>query len=240
MLPGLQRFDILAIANPSLAVESEFMTPVVFWDEDTQHDFMDPDGKLYVPGAERIVPNLARLTRCARQYSVPIVAVMCDHTESDAEISTQPDWRSTFPAHCLRGTPGQERIDATAPRHPTYIENRPYTHAELEAFWRTCRGEIVIKKQGLDPFSNPATAVLLDVIDPRTVVVYGVAEDVCVHHAIMGLSGGGRRIWYVSDASQPINAEDALRCENEWRQRGVEFVNTAAVIRAVERRQFKP
>ncbi len=216
------------------------MTPIVFWDEDTQHDFMDPDGKLYVPGAEQIIPNLERLTYCARQHGVPIIALMCDHTESDAEISAQPDFRSTFPPHCIRGTRGQERIDATTPRHPAYIENRPYTHAELETLWRTRRGEIVVKKQALDPFSNPATAVLLEIIDPQTVVVYGVAEDFCVHHAIMGLSGRGRRVWYARDASQPINVDAAQQCEAEWRRRGVEFVNTADVIAAVESGKFKP
>ena len=36
--------------------------PVIFWDVDTQHDFMDPDGKLYVKGAELIMPKLAQLT----------------------------------------------------------------------------------------------------------------------------------------------------------------------------------
>jgi nicotinamidase/pyrazinamidase len=215
------------------------MTPVVFWDEDTQHDFMDPDGKLYVPGAERIIPNLDRLTRCARQHGVPIIALMCDHTESDAEISAQPDFRSTFPPHCIRGTRGQERIDATTPQHPAYIENRPYTHTELEALWRTHRGEIVIKKQALDPFSNPGTALLLDVIDPRTVVVYGVAQDFCVHHAIMGLVDRRRRVWYVRDASQPISAEGAQRCEAEWRRRGIEFVSTADVVEAVESGKLK-
>jgi hypothetical protein len=34
----------------------------VFWDVDTQVDFMSPEGKLYVPGAETIAPNLGRLT----------------------------------------------------------------------------------------------------------------------------------------------------------------------------------
>ena len=215
------------------------MTPVIFWDEDTQHDFMDADGKLYVPGAERIIPNLERLTRCARQHRVPIVAVMCDHTESDAEIAVDPDFRTTFPPHCMHGTPGQQRIDATAPRNPVYIENRPYTHTELETLLRARPREIVLKKQALDPFSNPATAVLLDVLDPRTIIVYGVAEDFCVYYAIMGLSGGDRRVWYVRDASQPIDAERAKRCEVEWARRKVEFVTTAEVLRAVERRQFK-
>ena len=36
--------------------------PVIFWDVDTQHDFMDPDGKLYVQGAELIKPKLEQLT----------------------------------------------------------------------------------------------------------------------------------------------------------------------------------
>ena len=38
------------------------MARVLFWDVDTQYDFMRADGKLYVPDAERLIPNLKRLT----------------------------------------------------------------------------------------------------------------------------------------------------------------------------------
>ena len=32
------------------------MARVIFWDVDTQYDFMQPDGKLSVPGAQDIIP----------------------------------------------------------------------------------------------------------------------------------------------------------------------------------------
>ena len=41
-----------------------------FWEVDTQADFMLPTGKLYVPGAERLLPNIRRLTEAARQGRV--------------------------------------------------------------------------------------------------------------------------------------------------------------------------
>jgi nicotinamidase/pyrazinamidase len=206
------------------------MTPVIFWDEDTQHDFMDAGGKLYVPGAERIIPNLQRLTRFAREHKIQIVAVMCDHTAADAEISSHPDFKETFPPHCMRGSRGQERIDATAPQHPLFLENRPYTRGEVEGLLRNHRGEIVIKKQALDPLTNPATAIVLDILRPQTVIVYGVATDFCVHRAIMGLSTGTRRVCFVTDASQPIDPEAAKQCEATWRQRGVETVTTEDIV----------
>ena len=37
----------------------------VFIDVDTQLDFLFPSGALYVPGAERLIPTLAHLTRYA-------------------------------------------------------------------------------------------------------------------------------------------------------------------------------
>lgn len=206
------------------------MTRIIFWDEDTQRDFMEPDGKLYVPGAEHIVPNLEKLTRCAREYGVQIVAVMCDHTEADAEISSAPDYQTTFPPHCMRGTRGQERLEATRPRDPLYLENRAYTRAEMTERLRQHRGEIVIKKQALNPLSNPATATLLEVLAPQTVIVYGVASDFCVHQAIMALADGKRRVCFVRDAAKAINAEAAAQCEAEWRQRGVEVVSTDDIV----------
>jgi len=206
------------------------MTRVIFWDEDTQHDFMDPDGRLYVPHAEQIVGALEQLTHCAREHGIPIIAVMCDHTETDAEISTQPNYQTTFPPHCMRGTRGQQRIAATAPQHGLYIENRVYTRAELEHLLRGHRGEIVIKKQALDPFSNPATDVIVSLLDPEVVIVYGVAQDFCVNQAVIGLTDRRRRVCVVRDATKPINAYGAMQCEAEWRRRGVEFATTADVV----------
>ena len=42
-------------------------TKVILWEVDTQADFMLPGGKLYVPGAEKLIPNIKRLADAARQ-----------------------------------------------------------------------------------------------------------------------------------------------------------------------------
>ena len=78
----------------------------VFWDVDTQVDFMLPSGSLPVPDAERLRPNLGRLTETARAQRITIVHTADDHDPHDPEIADDPDFVETFPAHCLRGTPG--------------------------------------------------------------------------------------------------------------------------------------
>ena len=86
------------------------MTKLIFWDVDTHYDFMKPDGKLYVTGSEDIIPAVQALTDFAHAHRIPIVASADDHEPSDPEISDTPDWKSTFPPHCMRGTPGQRKI----------------------------------------------------------------------------------------------------------------------------------
>ena len=71
------------------------MPRVIFWDVDTQYDFMHADGKLYVPDAERIIDNLKRLTDYAHGHGICLVASADDHVNSHAEISdTPPDGRA--------------------------------------------------------------------------------------------------------------------------------------------------
>jgi nicotinamidase/pyrazinamidase len=206
------------------------MTRIVFWDVDTQRDFMEPGGALYVPGAEQLIPNLRRLTHHARGGAGRIVASICDHTASDAEISTAPDFRRTFPPHCLRGTPGREKITATRPLRPVFVENRVYERAELERLVSGHTGEIVVKKQEFDVFTNPAAGLLVEILRPEHVVVYGVAQDVCVHRAILGLAARGVGVRFVEDASRPIDPEAAAGCTDAWRGLGVHFVTTADVV----------
>lgn len=79
----------------------------VFFDIDTQIDFMYPAGALYVPGAERIVPVIAELNRKA-----PIViSTMCAHAEDDPEFQI-------YGPHCVQGTTGQQKPAATLLNDP--------------------------------------------------------------------------------------------------------------------------
>ena len=96
----------------------------VFWDVDTQVDFMRPDGKLYVDGAERIVANLAALTDFAHGRGIRIVGSSDNHDPGDDELSETPDFVDTFPPHCLRGTEGQARIPETLLRSVLSLSRR--------------------------------------------------------------------------------------------------------------------
>ena len=206
------------------------MVRLIFWDVDTQRDFMEPDGALYVPQAEALTPQLERLTRYARERGITIVASMDDHEDSDPEISHSPDFRLTFPPHCLRGTAGREKIPPTQLHHPVVLENRPYEHNELARLLPAQGAEIIITKQQFDVFSNPATPTLLSVLRPDTVAVYGVALDVCVHQAILGLTGCVRRVLFVEDAARAIDQKAAERCTAHWLRLGVTFTTTHEIV----------
>ena len=203
----------------------------IFWDVDTQVDFMMPDGKLYVRGAERLLPNLAALTDRARRSGIRIVGSVDAHELTDRELQPPYDFRSTFPPHCLRGTPGAEKVPATAPRAPLWIEGRPYPPGELEAALDRHQGEIFFRKQEFDVFSNANVGRVLDTLLPERVVVYGVALDVCDRYAIEGLlARGGLEVAVVADAVAPIYPEDGERLLAAWAQRGVRVLRTAEVI----------
>ena len=206
------------------------MTRLVFWDVDTQRDFMEPDGALYVPGAEAIVDNLRRLTDYARTHHVTVVASVCDHRPGDAELSATPDFRTTFPPHCLRGSRGQEKIPVTRLDDAVVIENRAYADAELRALLPARGGGIVIRKQALDVFTNPATATVVRLLDPDPVVVYGVTTEHCVDLAITVLLRAGRRVYCVEDAVRPIDASAGARCAARWTRAGVVLLTTAAIV----------
>src|SRR5262245_14895589 len=117
---------------------------VVFWDVDTQVDFMRPEGKLYVPGAVEILPALTALTRHSARAGIVRVASVCDHVLEDEEISDAPDFTTTFPPHCLHGTPGQAKVPETALADPLVVPNRPEDPALLTSRLARHAGEVLI------------------------------------------------------------------------------------------------
>lgn len=211
---------------------------LVFWDVDTQFDFMDPEGDLYVPEAERLEASLGRLTDFARQLEIPVVASADDHRLSDAEIdSEEPDGETTFPPHCMRGTAGAERIEETRLGYTLVLEHdegrsREDVRRELDHPWP----RVLIKKNELDVFSNPNTDTVLDILRPERIVIYGVALDFCVAKTVEGLlERGYDDLVLVTDATEPIDAERGEEMLESWKERGVELTTTATLAVHLDR-----
>jgi nicotinamidase/pyrazinamidase len=205
--------------------------PVIFWDVDTQRDFMDADGKLYVPGAEEIKPLLKRLTRYAHEKQIQIVASSDDHVPGHKELSAAPDLLETFPEHCMRGTPGAEKIPETALDAPFILEPAPRPHEELSRFLWGHESDVLIRKHWFDVFTNPNAATLLEAWDPTEIVIYGVALDVCDKYAIDGfIERGIPQIHLVLDATRAIHPERTAALVAAWERQEVRVVTTDDVV----------
>jgi nicotinamidase/pyrazinamidase len=193
--------------------------PLVFVDIDTQRDFLDPLGALYVPGSTEIVPNLARLTEFARTHDIPTLATACAHFPDDSELKQ-------FPPHCMAGTPGQKRVTATScpdsivldvaerldsklPRHLTLLKR------ELDVFSRLDADDLVARYKRNEP----------------TFVVYGVATDYCVRAAVEGLVERRCRVAIVADAVRAIDPGVEADLLSSWVRRGALLTVTDVVCR---------
>src|SRR5947207_1146938 len=166
------------------------MGRVIFWDVDTQYDFMHVDGKLYVPEAERIIPNLKRLSDYAHGHAICVVASADDHVASHPEISETPDWRSTFPPHCMRGTAGQKKIPETALRDPLVIEPARVDRPVLADRLRAHKGDILFHKHRFDVFTKENVPPVLDLLNPDDIVLYGVGTDCAAQRPMIGHRSG--------------------------------------------------
>ncbi len=205
----------------------------ICWDVDTQIDFVMSSGKLAVPGAEAIIPNLKALTDWAHRTGIRIVATADDHDVGHAEITDQPDWKATFPPHCMRGTPGQQKIAGTALDDPLVLQPVPLDPVDVAATVRAHHGDILLNKPGTDVFRwNPNAATVLAALAPERIIVYGVATDVCTRAAVTGLARlrSTAKLVIVTDAIRGIDDNTSRALVSEWRASGHTLLKTRELV----------
>ena len=192
--------------------------PLVFVDVDTQVDFMVPTGRLYIPGAERLVPNLARLMNWAREHEIPVLS------SADAHLPDDPEFK-IWPPHCVAGTAGQRRIHVTQFAEAVIIHRRPRAFTPPDRWV----GQFIIEKSTYDPQDNPNFNEVLGALGPRHAVVFGVATEFCVRASALALLRHGFPVDLVVDAIEAITEEGGRQALEEMTAAGVRLVTTEDV-----------
>ena len=174
----------------------------VFFDIDTQIDFVFPAGALYVPGAEHVLPAICTLNRYAVENDIPLISTMDAHAENDVEFRN-------WPAHCVAGTTGQTKPQATLFGTRMVV---PAKAVELEG---VNAQQIILEKVTTNCFDNPNLEAVLHAFEADCFVVYGVVTEICVKFAALGLLRTGMRVEVVTDAVRHLSepARDAMLAE---------------------------
>jgi nicotinamidase/pyrazinamidase len=191
---------------------------LVFLDVDTQVDFMLPIGRLYVPHAEEIIPNLAELMSWARDHRIPIISSADTHAPDDPEFAR-------WPPHCVVGTPGQRRVAETLFPDAVVVENRPGAFQAPQEW----AGQLIVEKRVYDFTTNVNFHAILASLGRPRFVVFGVATEYCVLWGVLALRKRNLPVALVLDAIKPISEEGGRKAIEEMVAAGAQLVTTAEV-----------
>jgi nicotinamidase/pyrazinamidase len=196
---------------------------MIFFDVDTQADFMNGDGALYVQGGEEIRSNVERLLRMAGEKRITTISSRCAHEPNDPEFNI-------FPPHCIEGTRGAERIFADLPglpRQELAVDAKADPRAQIAP-----ATHYIVKKKVFDLFSNEWLEGLRrkGVFEAEECVIFGVATDYCVRACGLGLAQAGAHVLLVEDAIRGVAADTTERTLEEMRAAGVELTTTDEVL----------
>ena len=196
----------------------------IFYDVDTQNDFMNKDGKLYVNGAEDIKPNLAALTQYARKKGIGVIASTDAHDEHSAELQVNG---GPFPYHAMKGSEGQKKIPETQLEHACIVPNTPVSKIE-----EVIRGsnQVIIEKDDYDSRTNPNFDNVIRITGATKAIVYGVATDYCVRAVGLALRALGLETIIVTDAIAAVAADTEKKSLEELTRAGVQYTTTKEVL----------
>ncbi len=232
----------------------------IFYDTDTQEDFMNKNGALYFSDAVIIKPNLGVLTRYAVTNFIPVVGSVDKHFGTENYRSKEGElkrWGGPFKDHCMFGTLGASKIPETSCYPPEskefeqplfyrrpgiYIENRLDGKIDLMQLKRALKTikavtkkliepeGVYFEKQSYDVFTNPNLEEFLAYAEVTEAVIYGVATDYCVKEVVIGMQERGIQCYVVEDAIKGISEKTSNLALEEMANKRAKFVTTKEVL----------
>jgi nicotinamidase/pyrazinamidase len=194
---------------------------LILWEVDTQRDFMLPGGKLYVPGAEKLIPNISRLVNTARENRAFLISSRDHHSPQDHEFNI-------FPPHCIKGTEGAQVIPEALAQNVLAAPNESAFRLPVDL---TRYQQVLIEKQSLDIFDNPHTAEIVNSLPPDAqFFVFGVVTEYCVRSTAKDLLNLGRTVAIVTDAIEQLHPAAGSKAIAELTAAGAKLTTTEAAL----------
>lgn len=164
-------------------------TDVTLFVVDAQHDFMHPDGALYVKGSEEIIENIQKMVKLSKELGWRRVFTKDSHRSDTEEWDVNG---GPFPVHCAADSAGSAIV-------PEIWNNDAVPCDGLF-------GKNTVNIWESEEFRDWFEAILKE--RPRqTAVVVGVASDYCVKAAVAGLLERGVSVVVPLDCTRGVGGE---------------------------------
>jgi len=213
----------------------------IYVDVDTQYDFCDPSGALFVKGAVEASAVSASLVRRALSEGAAIVGSVDSHAHDAWEFATNDNRgpngeKPNFPPHCVKGTRGWLKLPETLADTFAFVPMdapAPRVPAGTRA--------VYFEKEVYSLFANPNAARWLEIVcanQPAEFVVFGVATDYCVRAAALDVLAWARAhsnaiassaVTVIEDAIAGVAPESTARALDELRAAGVRFAYSSSL-----------
>ncbi|RZS90248.1 nicotinamidase/pyrazinamidase [Motilibacter rhizosphaerae] len=184
---------------------------------DVQNDFTE-GGSLPVTGGAAVATAVGDYARAARAAYAAVVTTQDWHVDPGSHFAAEPDYVTTWPVHCVAGTPGAEL-------HPGLGEGFPADVAVR-------KGERAAAYSGFEavtPEGEPLARWLgrhgVDEVD-----VVGIATDHCVRATALDAVAAGLRTRVLLPLTAGVSAATTDAALVVLRDAGVEVAEELALL----------
>lgn len=179
---------------------------------DVQNDFCE-GGPLAVAGGAALVPAINGYLAAGPGYRHVVATKDC-HVDPGDHFSDRPDYSTSWPPHCIAGSPGAE--------FPPDLDTGP-----IEAVFR--KGAYTAGYSGFEGVDEDGNSLLtwlrrrgVDGVD-----IVGIATDQCVKRTAEDAVRAGLATRVLVNLTRPVAADSAERALAEMRDAGVELAEAA-------------
>ncbi len=162
----------------------------ILLDMNTQCDFLLPKGALPVTNRAEVLPNIRKIMNWGRIRRDPILSSLESHRPGESV--------NGLPAYCVDRTKGQKKLPFTLMPRRILLQGDNTLDLPFEPFRRF--QQVICTKRNCDFLSNPKADRLINTIQTKYLIVFGILAEQCIKVTVLGLLARRRKIIVVRDA----------------------------------------